>query len=191
MTHWHDRHHRHHRRSRERKRGRERGAFGSGRFFGPGEVRIALLALLHDGPKHGYELMKQLEARSGGTYRASAGTIYPTLQQLEDEDLVTSSREDGKRVYQLTEAGEAVVEEEADGVRRIWRRADAWGDWGSTWDPEAREMWRPAIRLVKAAFRAAARADYEPDELDRIKAVLKRAERELRAGDDETDSRDG
>lgn len=182
MTHWHHRQ-RHQRRSHERKRNRQGGVFGPGRFFGPGEVRLALLALLHDGPKHGYELMKELESRSGGTYRASAGTIYPTLQQLEDEGLVTSSREDGKRVYRLTEAGEGIVDEEADGVRRIWRRAEAWGDWGSTWDPEAREMWRPAIRLVKAAFRAAARADYDPDELDRINAVLKRAERELRSRD--------
>ena len=61
-----------------------------GRFFGPGEIRLALLSMLESGSKHGYELMKELETKSGGIYKASAGAIYPALQQLEDEGLVTS-----------------------------------------------------------------------------------------------------
>src|ERR1700733_6158715 len=64
-------------------RGGCRPSFGSwaprSRFFGPGEVRLAILSLLTDGPRHGYELMKMLAQRSGGIYRASAGTVYPTL----------------------------------------------------------------------------------------------------------------
>jgi DNA-binding PadR family transcriptional regulator len=69
------------------------------RFFESGEVRHALLSLIGDGAKHGYELMKEMEARSGGMYRASAGTVYPNLQQLEDEGLVRSAAgQDGKRV---------------------------------------------------------------------------------------------
>jgi len=59
-----------------------------GRFFGFGEARLAILSLLKEGPKHGYQLIKELEQRSGGLYRASAGTVYPTLQQLEDEKLL-------------------------------------------------------------------------------------------------------
>jgi DNA-binding PadR family transcriptional regulator len=78
---------------------------GRGRFFGAGEVRLALLDLLKEEPKHGYQLMKELEARSGGLYQASAGSVYPTLQQLEDEGLVVSEQRDGKRVYRITEAG--------------------------------------------------------------------------------------
>ena len=87
---------------------------GQPRFLGPpialgmvkyiytasGEVRLALLSLLEDGPKHGYQLMKDLEAKSGGLYRASAGATYPTLQQLEDEGLVTSEQAEGRRAYQ-------------------------------------------------------------------------------------------
>ena len=76
-------------------------AFGWGqnaRFFEAGEVRMAILSLLSEGPKHGYQLMKELEERSGGMYKASAGSVYPTLQQLEDEDLVTSDQQAGKRV---------------------------------------------------------------------------------------------
>src|SRR5215469_12055310 len=79
-------------------------AFGR-RFFESGEVRLAILSLLGDGPKHGYQLMKDLEERSGGLYKASAGSIYPTLQQLEDEDLIRSDHQNGKRVYSLTDAG--------------------------------------------------------------------------------------
>ena len=66
-------------------------------FFRSGEVRLALLSLLAESPGHGYQLMKRLEKRSGGLYQASAGTIYPVLQQLEDEGLVRSHEEDGKR----------------------------------------------------------------------------------------------
>src|ERR1700688_4204820 len=67
-----------------------------GRFFGPGEIRLALLSMLEAGPKHGYELMKELEAKSGGIYKASAGAIYPALQQLEDEELGPRGRAGGK-----------------------------------------------------------------------------------------------
>src|ERR1700729_2742537 len=83
-----------------------------GRFFGPGEIRLALLSMLEPGPKHGYELMKELETKSGGIYKASAGAIYPALQQLEDEELVTSGTAGGKRTYALTDAGRAELERE-------------------------------------------------------------------------------
>ena len=60
-------------------------AFGRhGRFFEAGEVRLAILSLLAEGPKHGYQLMKEMKDRSSGMYSASAGSVYPTLQQLED-----------------------------------------------------------------------------------------------------------
>src|SRR5258707_12795153 len=93
----------------------------SGRFFGPGEVRLALLALLREAPVHGYELMKQLEERSGGVSRASAGTVYPTLQQLEDEGLITSELRDGKKVYRLTDEGRREPEERDAARGGVWR----------------------------------------------------------------------
>src|ERR1700724_4101046 len=95
-------------------RGGCRPSFGSwaprSRFFGPGEVRLAILSLLADGPRHGYELMKLLAQRSGGIYRASAGTIYPTLQQLEDEKLLCSEVQDGRKLYTLTAEGLQEIE---------------------------------------------------------------------------------
>jgi DNA-binding PadR family transcriptional regulator len=120
---------------------------GSGRFFGPGEVRLALLSLLADEPMHGYELMKRLEERSGGVYRASAGTIYPTLQQLEDEGQITSKSLNGKRVYKLTEAGRGELKERDETVRQIWRRARRWEDWRSALPKEA------ALEIVTASGR--------------------------------------
>lgn len=70
-----------------------------------GDIRTAILAVLGDRPGHGYDLMGRLEAKSGGAWRPSAGSVYPTLQQLEDEGLVTGTERDGKRVFTVTDAG--------------------------------------------------------------------------------------
>jgi DNA-binding PadR family transcriptional regulator len=150
-----------------------------GRFFGPGEVRLALLSMLSDAPMHGYELMRRLEERSGGVYRASAGTIYPTLQQLEDEGLITSETQEGKKVYRLTDAGRHELERNAEAVARIWRRASRWQDWRSAFDPDAAEIRGPAERLVKEAFRAVAGEFATHERLERVREILLRALREL------------
>lgn len=151
---------------------------GPGRFFGPGEVRLALLSLLADEPMHGYELMKRLEERSGGIYRASAGTIYPTLQQLEDEGHIVPDSVNGKRVYKLTEAGRRELTERDETVRQIWRRARRWEDWRGTLDPDAAEIRGPAERLVKAAFRAVA-GEQAMQRIERVREILLRALRDL------------
>jgi DNA-binding PadR family transcriptional regulator len=152
---------------------------GAGRFFGPGEVRLALLSMLADQPMHGYELMRRLEERSGGIYRASAGTIYPTLQQLEDEGLVESESREGKKVYRLTEEGRRELERRSEAVDRIWRRARRWEDWRSAFDPDAAEIRGPAERLVKAAFRAVAGELATHQRLEKVREILLRTLREL------------
>jgi len=148
------------------------------RFFGPGEVRLALLSLLADDPMHGYELMKRLEERSGGIYRASAGTIYPTLQQLEDEGQVVSESVSGKRVYKLTEAGRRELKERDETVGQIWRRARRWEDWRGALDPDAAEIRGPAERLVKAAFRTVAGV-HATQRIERVRELVLRALRDL------------
>jgi DNA-binding PadR family transcriptional regulator len=150
-----------------------------GRFFGAGEVRLALLSMLSEASMHGYELMKRLEERSGGIYRASAGTIYPTLQQLEDEGLIVSEMRDGKKVYRLTDAGKSELERNQDAVSEIWWRARRWHDWRSAFDPDAAEIRGPAERLVKEAFRAVAGQFATHQRLDRVREILLRALREL------------
>lgn len=183
------RHFERHARAHQRRRGRSRGRrhFGpwswEGRFFRPGEIPLALLSLLADGPRHGYELMKELESRSHGLYRASAGTVYPTLQQLQDEGLVTSSSaEGGRRDYTLSDSGRARLEREADAVADIWRRTDddEWGGWSEALDPHAAEVLRPAFRLMRSAMRTVARSrDFET--ADRVREILRRAHDEIRA----------
>lgn len=152
---------------------------GTGRFFGPGEVRLALLSMLAEQPMHGYELMRRLEDRSGGIYRASAGTIYPTLQQLEDEGLVESDLREGKKTYRLTDAGQRELQGRGEAVDRIWRRARRWEDWRGAFDPQAAEIRGPAERLVKAAFRAVAGESATHQRLERVREILLRALRDL------------
>lgn len=155
--------------------------FGWGRFFGVGELRLALLSLLEDSPKHGYELMRKLEERSGGVYRASAGSIYPTLQQLEDEGLVVSEPSEGKRVYRLTAAGAKELEREKGTVRKIWRRAEHVSEWGS-WVPETAMIAKPIGRLFRAARRAVAGAE-ETERIVQVREILERACREIESLD--------
>jgi len=76
-----------------------------GSYFGRGNVKFAILALLEEQPRHGYDIIREMEERSGGVYSPSPGVIYPTLQALEDQDYVKSVEQEGKKVYSITEAG--------------------------------------------------------------------------------------
>jgi DNA-binding PadR family transcriptional regulator len=137
---------------------------------------LAILSLLGEGPKHGYELIKALEARSGGLYRASAGTVYPTLQQLEDEGLVTSDQQDGKRIYRMTEAGREELAREAPAIKDIWDRAEHWREWSGWMGPQTAALAGPVASLVKAAMRGVAR---RPEHEAEIREILERARREV------------
>jgi DNA-binding PadR family transcriptional regulator len=150
-------------------------AFGRrGRFFEAGEVRLAILSLLAEGPKHGYQLMKEMKERSGGVYNASAGSVYPTLQQLEDERLITSGQQSGRRVYQLTAAGRKELAKDPESVRQIWERAEQCEDWGQFIGPESMLLYGPLAALVRASLRAAGSG-----KTDRASHILDRARREL------------
>jgi DNA-binding PadR family transcriptional regulator len=87
-------------------------------------VRAAILALLAEEPRHGYAVMTELAARSGGLWRPSPGSVYPVLQQLQDEALVASRDADGRKVFELTDAGRRYVEEHAEELREPWQVAD-------------------------------------------------------------------
>lgn len=86
------------------------GGYGRGRRGRRGDVRAAILALLAEQPRHGYEIISEIAERSGGFWRPSPGSVYPTLQLLADEDLVTSRDEGGKKLFELTEAGRTAAE---------------------------------------------------------------------------------
>lgn len=76
-----------------------------------GDVRAAILRLLTEEPMHGYQIIREIEDRSGGTWKPSAGSVYPTLQLLADEGLVAAEEQNGRKTYSLTEAGRATADE--------------------------------------------------------------------------------
>ena len=180
---------RHHKGGRHRhghRHGRRHG-FGpwamQGSFFERGELPLALLSLLADGPRHGYELMKQLEDRTDGLYEASAGSIYPPLQQLRDQDLAASTEiEGGKRLFELTAAGRQRLAEEAAVIARIWSRADddEWTGWADAADQDAAEITRPVFRLMRTAIRTIARSR-DPERIEKVRAILAEARDRIRA----------
>ncbi|MEV4413954.1 PadR family transcriptional regulator [Catellatospora sp. NPDC049609] len=100
---------------------------GHGRGRGRrGNTRAAVLGLLLERPMHGYEMISELEARTGGVWRPSPGSIYPTLQLLEDEGLIVSEEADGRKRFTLTEAGREQATQATDaGQGRPWQDFDA------------------------------------------------------------------
>jgi DNA-binding PadR family transcriptional regulator len=149
------------------------------RFFESGEIRLAILSLLGEGPKHGYQLMKEISERSGGIYRASAGSVYPTLQQLEDEGLIEAVQQNGRRIFNLTAAGRAELERDPDAVRRIWQRAERCEDWSQWMGPQVLPLYGPLGQLMKSGMRAMGRVGQRQDGADRVRDILDRARHEL------------
>lgn len=92
--------------------------------FAHGQMRLYLLALLAEGPKHGYELMQSIEQRFNGAYVPSAGTIYPRLAKLTEEGLVTKSEAGRKTIYTITDAGRAELEARRDETERLEEEID-------------------------------------------------------------------
>ena len=94
-----------------------------GRRTSRGDVRSAVLALVAEQPRHGYEIIQEIGERTGGVWRPSPGSIYPTVSQLEDEGLVRTEKVDGRRVVHLTEAGTSYVEEHRAELDAVWTAA--------------------------------------------------------------------
>lgn len=122
-----------------------------------GDIRTALLFALTQGPGHGYELIQRLEERTGGRWRPSPGSVYPTLQLLEDEGLAESTEQDGKRTYAVTEAGQTELRgrmQRPDGAPWAFRQADGAADG----DADPREQLRAAVGHLHMAARQVASA---------------------------------
>jgi DNA-binding PadR family transcriptional regulator len=156
--------------------GRFPGGFGG--FGGPGggrarrgDVRSAVLRLLGETPMHGYQVIQELAARSGGAWRPSAGSVYPTLQLLEDEGLVASEETGGKRVYHLTEAGQAAVADTADAAAPWEEAAEAGAGSGG--------LRESAGRLMHAVFQVGQSGS--ADQVARTVEVLNDARKKLYA----------
>jgi DNA-binding PadR family transcriptional regulator len=98
------------------------GPFGRGRKARRGDIRTAALLLLAEEPRNGYQIMQEVQERSEGVWRPSPGSVYPALQQLEDEGLIRSQETDGRKLFALTEAGQALVQERGDDQPAPWEQ---------------------------------------------------------------------
>jgi DNA-binding PadR family transcriptional regulator len=100
--------------------GRQGGPWGRGPRAKRGDVRAAILALLAEGPRNGYQIIQDINERSGGAWRPSPGAVYPALQQLADEGLIREESSEGRKTFHLTPEGETYVAEHPDEVTAPW-----------------------------------------------------------------------
>jgi DNA-binding PadR family transcriptional regulator len=144
-----------------------------------GDIKFVLLELLAEQPRHGYELIKEIEQRYAGFYRPSPGSVYPTLQLLEEAGQLTSEQSDGKRVYTITEAGQQALAEHqrtsepvgGRGGRRGFRRGGA--------GPEMQQLGRSVMALFAGMKQLAQNGT--PEQISAATAVFDTARRELYA----------
>lgn len=141
-----------------------------GTRMGRGDVRAAVLALLAEQPMHGYQIIREIEERSGGAWKLSPGSVYPTLQLLADEGLITAEEAGGKKTYSLTDAGRA--------------EADAAGEKSAPWEAfGARDAGRntalpkAGAKLAQAAAQVARGGT--PEQVAQAVDVLDEARRKL------------
>ncbi len=150
------------------------GPWGGRGFGGPrrsrGDVRLAILALLAIEPMHGYQMIQEISERSGGRWQPSPGSVYPTLQALEDEGLVTADQSQGKRVFTLTDEGRAQIEELGERAKAPW-------DLGGGGAGGARAL-ADQMRQLGAAFGQVLQTG-SADQHARASAVLEEARRAL------------
>src|SRR5919197_905886 len=147
---------------------------GHGRGRGRrGNVRAAILALLSERPMHGYEMIQELDERSDGMWRPSAGSIYPTLQLLEDEGLIVGEENDGKRRFTLTDAGREELAKRPADRPPPWEQA-AEGAEGERQELAAsiKQFWPAVVQIIRVG---------SPDQAERAKAILDDARKKLYA----------
>ena len=154
------------------------------RMFQKGDFKYLLLELLKDKPRHGYEMIRELEERFHGFYSPSPGIVYPTLQYLEEMGYVTSQDQDGKKVYSITEAGRKHLAEqsEAGGFGfSCWPGFESGRHGWEFWGPEFQEQFRDAMDDVREIGRLVGRRAraMDKDKLRRIGEILKRAYEEI------------
>jgi DNA-binding PadR family transcriptional regulator len=163
------------------------GGFRTGRKLGAADLQLVILALLKEKPRHGYEIIKALEERSGGFYAPSPGMVYPALTYLEETGHAAVESEGSKKLYRITDAGEARLKEDAmiaDAIlaqlaqigRRMERVREVFA--GEAADEEMAQSVRTARRELRSVLRD--RRHASPEEQQRITDILKRAIDEIR-----------
>jgi DNA-binding PadR family transcriptional regulator len=147
------------------------GPFGRGRKARRGDIRTAALLLLAEEPRNGYQIMQEVQERSEGAWRPSPGSVYPALQQLEDEGLIRSDEGDGRKQFVLTDAGREYLDQRDPEARAPWEQFS--GEFGS----QAAELGN-LMREVGFAFMQVMRTGSE-GQMAEARKVLVAARRDL------------
>lgn len=159
-------------------RGRRGGGFKGGRMFEQGDLKYVILKLLEEKPRHGYEIIKELEERFRGAYAPSPGTVYPTLTMLEDMGYARAQQEEGgKRIYEITPEGRAYLADNKSTVEDIFERIADFGT--SFFGPAMTDVNRSFKDLARATYTIAWRHTADADKMRRIREALDRARKEL------------
>ena len=146
-------------------------------IFESGEMKFVILRLLQEKPRHGYDVIKALEEKMRGYYTPSAGTVYPTLQLLEDQSYVRSVEADGRKVFHITPDGEHFLSEHRDVVDEIFERArDVVRDFAA--GPMA-DLNGAFARLASATYKRAWRKGPENPAITRVTAILQKATEDI------------
>jgi DNA-binding PadR family transcriptional regulator len=146
----------------------------AGRVFEQGDLKYVILRLLAEKPRHGYEIIKELEERFGGAYAPSPGTVYPTLTMLEDLGFARAMPEEGgRKIYEITEPGRKHLEEHSATVDDIFERIAKFVE--GFFDTPMADLKHAFASLGRATFYVASRAPNDRERLAKISEILKRA----------------
>lgn len=143
--------------------------------MGKGDVRTAVLALLAEKPMHGYQIISEISERSGGVWKPSAGSVYPTLQLLADEGLITAEEEGGRKTYTLTEMGRAEAASSAD--RAPWPTGSSTSSSGRRDFGHAGPLAKSGMELAQAAAQVGRTGT--PEQVQQAVDILDEARRRL------------
>jgi DNA-binding PadR family transcriptional regulator len=152
----------------------------TGRLFEQGDLKYVILRLLEEKPRHGYEIIKELEGRFGGSYVPSPGTVYPTLTMLEDLGYARAVPEEGgKKVYEITDEGRKYLAEHSTTVDDIFERIAKFVE-GFT-DTPMMELNQAFQRLARTTYKTATGHLGEKETLERLRDIIRRAADEVEA----------
>ncbi len=153
------------------------GPFGGGRFFEQGDLKYVILRLLEEKPRHGYEIIKEIEERFGGMYSPSPGTVYPTLTMLEDLGYARAKpEEDGKKIYEITDEGRAYLAENQPLIDDIFSRIAEFAQ--SIFGEPMMEVHRGMKELGRAIYMSQNKPR-TAEQIRAIKEILARAKKEI------------
>lgn len=170
------------------------GGFRFGRMLRDGDLRLIALALIEEEPRHGYDIIKALEERSGGFYSPSPGVVYPTLTFLEEAGHATASTDGNKKVFTIAESGTALLDEDREAVEALFAQMEAFGrkmerarEWFGSPEGEGSHGREPQSEAMKALEQARRRlralivaaTEGTDNDQQRVAEILQRAADEV------------